>query len=167
MPLETFMRGETKMTNPISKAIVKAAVAMGYGKKSDYKGSTVSEVLEKFAAIAKDKGGSGGGGAVYAFFTESSGTWSCDKTVAELKAAWDAGNAIFAIIGSEFIAQMFMLDYGVMQFFTCSLVNVNQISMQDKIRVDKIEIDYATQNGSDIAEFRHNIWQVNATVYNS
>lgn len=48
------------MTNPISKAIVKAAVAMGYGKKSDYKGSTVSEVLEKFAAIAKDKGGSGG-----------------------------------------------------------------------------------------------------------
>lgn len=59
------------MTNPISKAIVKAAVAMGYGKKSDYKGSSVADVLEKFAAIAKDKGSSGGGET---FVIESSGT---------------------------------------------------------------------------------------------
>ena len=114
-------------------------------------------------ATDEDKGGSGG--IVYAIFTESGGTWSCNKTVAELKAAWDAGNAIFAIIGFEFIAPMYMQDYGVMQFFTCSLVSVNQILMQDKIRVDKIDIDYVTQNDSDILEFRHNIWDVSATVH--
>lgn len=85
------------MTNPISKAIVKAAVAMGYGKKSDYKGSSVADVLEKFAAIAKDKGSSSGGCVVYATFTEDNGTWSCDKTYAELKAAYDAGSVVIAI----------------------------------------------------------------------
>jgi hypothetical protein len=62
------------MTNPISKAIVKAAVAMGYGKKSDYKGSSVADVLEKFAAIAKDKGGSSGGYEPYVVEIEGIGT---------------------------------------------------------------------------------------------
>lgn len=112
MSLETFTRGETKMTNPISKAIVKAAVAMGYGKKSDYKGSSVADVLEKFAAIAKDKGGSGGGGTVYATFTEDNGTWSCDKTYAELKASWDAGSTMFAVFDKYGIAPIMLRAYG-------------------------------------------------------
>jgi sugar phosphate isomerase/epimerase len=157
-------KGNDKMTNPISKAIVKAAVAMGYGKKSDYKGSSVADVLEKFASIAKDKGSSGG--TVYAFFTERSGTWTCNKTVAELKAAWDAGNTIFAFIEGTWFVPMIMLNYGFIQAFHCSDISVNQISMQDKIRIDTIELDYYTENGNDAVEFKHKTWQVSATVYN-
>lgn len=96
MSLETFMRGETKMTNPISKAIVKAAVAMGYGKKSDYKGSTVSEVLEKFASIAKDKGGSGGGNFVIGLKSVDSETGDImlDKTAGEIVEAMQTKNVV-------------------------------------------------------------------------
>ena len=82
------------MTNPISKAIVKAAVAMGYGKKSDYKGSSVADVLEKFAAIAKDKGGSSSGGEPFVIIgTFKDGSQSegiVDKTDEEIKAAFYA-----------------------------------------------------------------------------
>lgn len=71
------------MTNPISKAVAKVAVNMGYGKASDYKGFTIKEVLTTMfikmgygkrsdysgdltdvlygaAKIAKEKGGPGG-----------------------------------------------------------------------------------------------------------
>ena len=75
------------MTNPISKAIVKAAVAMGYGKKSDYKGSSIADVLEKFAAIAKDKGSSGDGLKVY--------TISGDNTIQTGLSAIDFVGATF------------------------------------------------------------------------
>ena len=82
------------MTNPISKAIVKAAVAMGYGKKSDYKGSSVADVLEKFVAIAKDKGGSGGGVMVVNMIVNGNSAIA-DKTVAEIHSAAQNGCVIF------------------------------------------------------------------------
>lgn len=41
----------------------------------------------------------GGGGVMYATFTEDNGTWSCDKTYAELKAAYDAGSVVIAVYG--------------------------------------------------------------------
>lgn len=84
------------MTNPISKAIVKAAVAMGYGKKSDYKGSSVADVLEKFAAIAKDKGGSSGGGIYAVTMEEIDGNFTLNKTAQEIITACQSQIVLFS-----------------------------------------------------------------------
>lgn len=103
------------MTNPISKAIVKAAVAMGYGKKSDYKGSSVADVLEKFAAIAKDKGGSGGGGSFVIGGTVNDATVTLDKTAGEIFAAMKKQNVVVVLEQpmegvKEMVITFFMAD---------------------------------------------------------
>lgn len=113
------------MTNPISKAIVKAAVAMGYGKKSDYKGSSVADVLEKFAAIVKDKGGSGGGElfVITGTFSESNSSGgtirgTVDKSDEEIFAAASTGKIIhFKITGDSMhfvwiLSQFYKMEAG-------------------------------------------------------
>lgn len=116
------------MTNPISKAIVKAAVAMGYGKKSDYKGSSVADILEKFAAITKDKGSSGGGSEPFVItgtFNESSyqgGT--VNKSDDEIFAAASAGkNVQFRITGDGMhfvwvLSQFYKMEAGETTAYT-------------------------------------------------
>lgn len=86
------------MTNPIAKAVAKVAVAMGYGKKSDYKGSTVSEVLEKFASIAKDKGGSSGGGIYGVTMEQIDGTFTLNKTAQEIITACQSQTVLFSYV---------------------------------------------------------------------
>ena len=111
--------------------------------------------------------GDGGGGAVYATFTKSGDTWSCDKTAAELKAAYEAGKALIANIEYTWIVPMIMLDYGSIQFFEASAVSVNGLSMQtDKFRIDTVHLSYYTQDGTDSVEVNINTWTVDATVYN-
>lgn len=93
------------MTNPISKAIVKAAVAMGYGKKSDYKGSSVADVLEKFASIAKDKGSSGDSGEPFVItgtFDESSTSQgTVDKTTPEIEEALENNREVVFVLEAD------------------------------------------------------------------
>jgi hypothetical protein len=50
--------------NRKTKAIIQAAVAMGYGTEADYSGASVGATLEEFAAIASEGGGGGQGGGV-------------------------------------------------------------------------------------------------------
>lgn len=62
---------------------------------------------------------------------------------------------------------MIMLDYGTIQFFEASAVSVNGLPMQsDKIRIDTVNLDYFTQDGTDAVDVEYNIWTVDATVYN-
>lgn len=80
---------------------------------------------------AGGNGGSGGGGAVYATFTEDNGTWSCDKTYAELKAAYDAGSAMFAVVDGEGITPLMFNDDDDDMFvgvFTTVYISSNQIA---------------------------------------
>lgn len=152
------------MTNPISKAIVKAAVAMGYGKKSDYKGYSVADVLEKFAAIAKDKGGSSGGGTVYATFTKSENKWTCDKTFAELKAAYDAGSLLIATVGNlNTIAGA--MQYAGMDIIGCAVIDVSQ-NETNKIKISKTAIMYANFEGTDTVDAMEFACDVAATNAN-
>lgn len=92
------------MTNPISKAIAKAAVAMGYGKKSDYEGSSVADVLEKFASIAKDKGGPGGGESFVITGTFNEGTMergTVDKTNSEIEDAIENNREVVFVLAED------------------------------------------------------------------
>jgi hypothetical protein len=50
--------------NRKTKAIIQAAVAMGYGTEADYSGASVGATLEEFAAIAAEGGGVSGGGVI-------------------------------------------------------------------------------------------------------
>ena len=152
------------MTNPISKAIVKAAVAMGYGKKSDYKGSSVADVLEKFASIAKDKGSSGGGGTVYATFTKSENKWTCDKTYAELKAAYDAGNLLIATV-ENIITNAVVVQYGGMDIISCVAIDVSQ-NETNKIKINRTAIMYTNFKGTDTVDAIEFVWDVAATNAN-
>lgn len=82
-------------------------------------------------AIEQGGGGSSGsGGAVYATFTEDNGTWSCDKTYAELKAAWDAGSAMFAVVSEEGITPLMFNDDDDMfvGVFTTAYMSSSQIA---------------------------------------
>lgn len=54
----------------------------------------------------------GGGGAVYATFTENGGTWTCDKTYAELKAAYDSGSIIFGACQTLVFPMLFLTAGG-------------------------------------------------------
>jgi hypothetical protein len=58
---ERFLKGGYITMNRKTKAIIDAAVAMGYGTAEDYSGGSVGATLEEFAAIAAQGGGSGGG----------------------------------------------------------------------------------------------------------
>ena len=108
--------------------------------------------------------GSSSGGAM---FTKSGNTWSCDKTVAELKAAYEAGKALIANIEYTWIVPMIMLDYGTIQFFEASAVSVNGLSTQtDKFRIDAVHLGYYPQDGTDTVEVTIKTWTVDATVYN-
>ena len=123
------------MTNPISKAIVKAAVAMGYGKKSDYKGSSVADVLEKFASIAKDKGGSGG----------------YDPYVVEVDAQSMTTDADFATAKTKFLANEPVLFRAAMAYGTVIITRADTCGIID----DVTEI-IAAPFGEDILQFKSN-----------
>ena len=56
--------------------------------------------------------GGSGGGAVYATFTEDKGTWTCDKTYDELKAAYDLGSIIFGCVMGGIVFPMLFVTYG-------------------------------------------------------
>lgn len=76
--------------NRKSKAIIDAAVAMGYGTAADYSGGSVADVLGQFAAIAQEQGGGGSGGGGGAFVvsgTMEGTTMTLDKTAGEIAAA--------------------------------------------------------------------------------
>ena len=76
-------------------------IATGSGNTPD---EPLTRIEMYLAEIAKNEGGggSGGGGAVYATFTNEKDVWSCDKTFDELKAAYDAGNIIIGVVYHQF-----------------------------------------------------------------
>lgn len=73
-------------------------IATGEGAIPDVPLTRIEQYLDYIAKNGgSGGGGSGGGGAVYAMLTQDAETevWSCDKTYAELKAAYDAGKTVF------------------------------------------------------------------------
>ena len=71
----------------------------------DRKQGFLYKIAEKIAELSEG-GGSGGGSAVYATFTVDKGTWSCDKTYAELKAAYDSGSILFGVCAGVLVFPM-------------------------------------------------------------
>lgn len=74
-------------------------------------------------------GGAGGGGTVYATFTQSGSLQSCDKTYAELKAAYDAGKTIVGVfrVGEAIVI--------------CPMVYANTEGMDTMVGVQTIVFD--------------------------
>lgn len=88
--------------NRKSKAIIDAAVAMGYGAAEDYSGGSVGATLEEFAAIAQEQGGGGGGAGggydPYVVEIEGIGTEQGPSTTAvfaDAKTAFLANKPVF------------------------------------------------------------------------
>ena len=92
--------------NRKTKAIIQAAVAMGYGTEADYSGASVGATLEEFAAIASEGGGGGQGGVLIVPVNithegegaEEKFVYTLTKTYREIK---NAGFAVFQIQDEE------------------------------------------------------------------
>lgn len=82
------------------KAIVNAAVAMGFGEASDYHGNSIAEVLEEFAAIAKQSN-QNSTFVIPILWNGSEGKYYTTATIEEIRNALIAKNRIEIDVAGE------------------------------------------------------------------